>query len=114
MSFGIFEIEAGPRAAWRNWLSSAILSWADETGIGWHYIAPGKPQQNGFIESFNGRLRDELLNETLFKSLPHAAGAVRRTLAYTIRRITDPTQVANRGSSATHQRSCGSDPRIRV
>ena len=52
--------------------SSAILSWADQTGVGWHYIAPGKPQQNGFIESFNGRLRDELLNETLFRSLPHA------------------------------------------
>ena len=36
-----------------------------------HYIAPGKPQQNAFIESFNGRLRDELLNETLFGSLAH-------------------------------------------
>jgi putative transposase len=52
--------------------SNAILGWADQTGVGWHYIAPGKPQQNGFIESFNGRLRDELLNETLFRSLPHA------------------------------------------
>lgn len=52
--------------------SNAILAWADETGVGWHYIAPGKPQQNGFNESFNGRLRDELLNETLFRSLPHA------------------------------------------
>ena len=52
--------------------SNAILAWADETKVGWHYIAPGKPQQNGFIESFNGRLRDELLNETLFRSLPHA------------------------------------------
>ena len=52
--------------------SNAILGWADETDVGWHYIAPGKPQQNGFIESFNGRLRDELLNETLFCSLPHA------------------------------------------
>ncbi len=52
--------------------SNAILSWADQTGVDWHYIAPGKPQQNGFIESFNGRLRDELLNETLFRSLPHA------------------------------------------
>jgi putative transposase len=31
-----------------------------------------KPQQNGFVESFNGRKRDELLNETPFKSLPHA------------------------------------------
>jgi putative transposase len=55
--------------------SNAILGWADETDVGWHYIAPGKPQQNSFIESFNGRLRDELLNETLFRSLPHA-GAV--------------------------------------
>src|SRR4029077_10809722 len=52
--------------------SNAILSWADATGVGWHYIAPGKPQQNGFVESFNGRLRDELLNETLFRSPPHA------------------------------------------
>lgn len=52
--------------------SNAILAWADERTVGWHYIAPGKPQQNGFIESFNGRLRDELLNETLFRSLPHA------------------------------------------
>jgi putative transposase len=45
-------------------------------GVGWHYIAPGKPQQNGFNESFNGRLRDELLNETLFRSLPHARAAL--------------------------------------
>ena len=52
--------------------SNAILGWADERQVGWHYIAPGKPQQNGFIESFNGKLRDELLNETLFRSLPHA------------------------------------------
>jgi putative transposase len=36
-----------------------------------HYIAPGKPVQNAFAESFIGRLRDELLNETLFRSLPH-------------------------------------------
>ena len=49
--------------------SNAILEWADERQVGWHYIAPGKPQQNGFSESFNGRLRDELLNETLFTSL---------------------------------------------
>ncbi|MFN5616613.1 MAG: IS3 family transposase, partial [Brevundimonas sp.] len=52
--------------------SNAILDWADDAAVGWHYIAPGKPQQNGFNESFNGRLRDELLNETLFRSLPHA------------------------------------------
>ena len=35
----------------------------------WHYIAPGKPMQNGYIESFNGRMRDELLNESLFLDL---------------------------------------------
>jgi len=55
-----------------EYTSNAVLAWADHTGVGWHYIAPGKPQQNGFNESFNGRLRDELLNETLFRSLPHA------------------------------------------
>jgi putative transposase len=50
--------------------SNAILAWADESRVDWHYIAPGKPTQNAFAESFNGRLRDELLNETLFRSLP--------------------------------------------
>jgi len=56
--------------------SMAILSWSQETQIDWHYIAPGKPTQNAFIESFNGRLRDELLNETLFASLAHAREAL--------------------------------------
>lgn len=40
--------------------SNAILSWADQAWVEWHYIAPGKPMQNGFCESFDGRLRDEL------------------------------------------------------
>src|SRR6266567_1703170 len=52
--------------------SNAILTWADQSRVAWHYIAPGKPMQNAFIESFNGRLRDELLNETLFTSLAQA------------------------------------------
>lgn len=56
--------------------SNAVLSWAGEAGIDWHYIAPGKPTQNGTVESFNGRMRDELLNETLFTSLAHAREAV--------------------------------------
>jgi putative transposase len=56
--------------------SNAILRWADDHQVGWHYIAPGKPVQNAFIESFNGRLRDELLNETLFRSLPHVRAAL--------------------------------------
>jgi putative transposase len=52
--------------------STAILRWSQEREVEWHYIAPGKPTQNAFIESFNGRLRDECLNETLFRSLGHA------------------------------------------
>ena len=52
--------------------SRAILAWQEERGVEWHYIAPGKPTQNGFIESFNGRLRHECLNETLFTSLRQA------------------------------------------
>ena len=56
--------------------STAMLRWQEETSVAWHYFQPGKPQQNGFVESFNGRLRDELLNETLFGSLADA----RRTI----------------------------------
>ena len=42
--------------------SNAILAWSDDRGVAWEYIQPGKPAQNAFAESFNGRLRDELLN----------------------------------------------------
>jgi putative transposase len=51
--------------------SNAILQWADDHKVAWHHIAPGKPVQNAFTESFIGRLRDELVNETLFRSLVH-------------------------------------------
>jgi putative transposase len=56
--------------------SNAILTWASENRIEWRYIAPGKPMQNGFCESFNGRMRDELLNETLFFGLDHARAKI--------------------------------------
>ena len=52
--------------------SKAMLKWQGKTGVDWHYIDPGKPQQNGFVESFNGRLRDECLNEEVFTSLNEA------------------------------------------
>ena len=52
--------------------SRAILQWQEDQGVEWHYIAPGKPMQNGFVESLNGRFRDECLNEPLFLSLPAA------------------------------------------
>lgn len=52
--------------------SMAILRWSKERAVEWHYIAAGKPQQNGFIESFNARLREECLSETIFTSLAQA------------------------------------------
>ena len=56
--------------------SNAILAWAKDAGVEWHYIESGKPMQNGFCESFNGRMRDELLNETLFLGLAHARSLI--------------------------------------
>jgi putative transposase len=51
---------------------NAMLKWTTKQGIDWHYIAPGKPMQNGYMESFNGKLRDECLNEHVFSSLAEA------------------------------------------
>ncbi len=56
--------------------SNAILAWSKEHKVEWHSIAPGKPMQNGYIESFNGRMRDELLNESLFFGLDHARSTI--------------------------------------
>jgi putative transposase len=52
--------------------SRVVLQWAQENNVEWHYIDPGKPQQNGFTESMNGKLRDEFLNEHWFTSLEEA------------------------------------------
>jgi putative transposase len=56
--------------------SNAILAWSKDHKVEWHYIAPGRSMQNGYIESFNGRMRDELLNESLFFGLHHARSAI--------------------------------------
>jgi putative transposase len=50
----------------------AMLTWAHEHGVTLRLIEPGKPNQNAYIESFNGRLRDECLNEHWFTSVAHA------------------------------------------
>jgi putative transposase len=50
----------------------AVLQWAQDNGIEWHYIRPGKPTENGYTESLNGRIRDEFLNEHYFTSLSEA------------------------------------------
>lgn len=52
--------------------SNAVLEFVQQEKVNWHYIVPGKPMQNGFCESFNGKMRDEFLNQTLFSSLNHA------------------------------------------
>jgi len=58
--------------------SNAVLAWTGDAGVEWHYIVPGKPTQNGFVESFNGRMRDELLNETLFFTIGQARSILAR------------------------------------
>ena len=55
--------------------SVAVLSWAIDR-VQWHYIQPGKPIQNAFIESFNSKLRDECLNEHAFLSLAEARAII--------------------------------------
>ena len=50
---------------------NAMLAWCKETGIDWHFIAPGKPIQNAFVESFNGRMRDEFLRHCSSISTTH-------------------------------------------
>lgn len=56
--------------------SNAILKWSHENQISWQYIQPGKPMQNGYIESFNGKLRDECLNENWFLSIKDARNMI--------------------------------------
>lgn len=59
--------------------SNAVLAWSGGTGVDWHYIVPSKPTQNGFVESFNGRMRDELINETLFFTVRRSSRSGRRS-----------------------------------
>jgi putative transposase len=53
-----------------------MLTWAHRNGITLRLIEPGKPNQNAYVESFNGRLRDECLNEHWFVSLSHARAVI--------------------------------------
>ncbi|WP_439360525.1 IS3 family transposase [Bradyrhizobium sp. DASA03007] len=60
---------------------NAMLAWCKDAAVDWHFITPGKPMQNGFVESFNGRMRDELLNETLFFDLDDARAKIANWVA---------------------------------
>lgn len=56
--------------------SNAVLGWAHREGVDWRYIEPGKPTQNSYIESFNGKIRDECLNENWFETLSEAKALI--------------------------------------
>ena len=60
----VIRSDNGPEFA-----SGALQAWAKARGIRWHFIEPGKPTQNSHIESFNGRLRDECLNQNLWRNI---------------------------------------------
>ena len=60
----------------KEFCGRAMLTWAHEQGVTLRLIEPGKPNQNAYVESFNGRLRDECLNEHWFTSLPHARALI--------------------------------------
>jgi len=64
---GVITLDNGPEMT-----SKALDAWAYENGVTLNFIDPGKPMQNGYIESFNGRFRDECLNENWFTSLGDA------------------------------------------
>ena len=62
----------------KEFCGKAMVAWAHERGLHLRLIEPGKPNQNAYVESFNGRLRDECLNEHLFTSLLHARTLIER------------------------------------
>ena len=55
-----------------EFISKAVEQWAYENGVEWHFIAPGKPIENAYVESFNAHFRDECLNENWFTDLADA------------------------------------------
>jgi transposase InsO family protein len=61
----------------KEFTGKAMLTWAHRNGIALRLIDPGKPNQNAYVESFNGRLRDECLNDQWFTSLLHAKAVIR-------------------------------------
>ena len=56
----------------KEFCGHSMLTWAHQHGVNLRLIEPGKPNQNAYVESFNGRFRDECLNEHWFLNLAHA------------------------------------------
>ena len=70
-----------------EFISNAVLAWREDNHMSWHFIAPGKPMQKGFCESFNGRMRDELLNESLFFGIYYARTKIATGLTTTMNNV---------------------------
>ncbi|MFA1262766.1 IS3-like element IS1389 family transposase [Xanthomonas axonopodis] len=62
----------------KEFCGKAMVAWAHDRGVQLRLIQPGKPNQNAYVESFNGRLRDECLNEHWFPTLLHARTEIER------------------------------------
>ncbi|MFK4490296.1 putative transposase [Bradyrhizobium sp. USDA 336] len=91
---------------------NAMLTWCKDAAIDWHFIAPGKPMQNGFVESFNGRMRDELLNETLFFHLDDARAKIVAWIAdYNLQRPHSSLKYLTPAAYAAHLTATDDRPR---
>jgi len=69
----VITVDNGP-----EFTSKVMKKWAQENNVKLNYIEPGKPMQNAFIESFNGKFRDECLNQNWFKSIDEARSVISR------------------------------------
>ncbi len=93
-------------------ISKAVKAWCAESGTGTLYIDPGSPWQNGIVESFNGRLRDELLSSEIFDTLAEARYLVDRwRLFYNHRRI---QRVLGKTTPAAFATTCAALPPLRL
>jgi len=78
MEFWLFRLLLGGSNAGRaqrgkaEFVAAAVRSWLTELGVTTLFIEPGSPWENGYVESFNGKLRDELLNGELFYTMNEA------------------------------------------
>jgi putative transposase len=94
--------------------SNATLKWCAEIKIEWRHIAPGKPMQNGFAESFNGRMRDEFLNETLYRNLAHVRDLIDAwTIDYNTQRPHSALGYQTTGRVGLHQTTAIARPAAR-
>ncbi|MBE7244225.1 MAG: transposase family protein [Actinomycetospora chiangmaiensis] len=98
--------------------STAVLRWAQERGVAWHSIASGKPMRNAFVESFNGRLRDECLKGHVFGTSIEARRIIEswKTDSHTGRPHTSlagliPVEFAAKADALSTQQARGTAPR---